>query len=359
MTIDYALYRAELTTPSTEEQRHNRPTSPLQCNGYWRINAAKTKTDWPVLIWTSPDAPDNGTAVRIGGMEFNAKADPERWQSFATGSWLHCTAVTRDEYSNAINTGFWADGRPARNMTQAEKLGIDTEVRGDGTNAPTKAEILAEQIASLTAKLKAAKEPTTQDEADALQTLLDKMGILLKEAEAERVAEKEPHLQAGREVDARWKAIAEPGAEARFAADNRKKSYLKKEMQRRQAEAEAKAKEEAERRAAEQEERNRELAAQAESMGMPVEDLADPVAPEPIAPAPVEMPKASSAVGRASGLKKVRRGKITDLQMLIDYFFPADGNPDPEALAYLQGRVDKATRAKITLPGVTVMEDFE
>ena len=84
-----------------------------------------------------------------------------------------------------------------------------------------------------------------------------------------------------------------------------------------------------------------------------------PVAPEPIAPAPVEMPKASSAVGRASGLKKVRRGKITDLQMLIDFFFPADGNPDPEALAYLQGRVDKATRAKITLPGVTVMEDFE
>ena len=64
-------------------------------------------------------------------------------------------------------------------------------------------------------------------------------------------------------------------------------------------------------------------------MGMPVEDLADPVAPEPIAPAPVEMPKASSAVGRASGLKKVRRGKITDLQMLIDYFFPADGNLTP------------------------------
>ena len=359
MTIDYALYRAELTPPSTEEQRHNRPTSPLQCNGYWRIHAAKTKTDWPVLIWTSPDAPDNGTAVRIGGTEFNAKADPERWQAFVTGSWLHCAAVTREEYSRALNTGFWSDGRPARKMTQAEKLGVDTEVGGDGTNAPAKEEILAEQIASLAAKLKATPEPTTQEQADALQTLLDKMTILLKEAEAERVAEKEPHLQASREVDARWKSIAEPGVEARFAADNRKKSYLKKEMQRRQAEAEAKAKEEAERRAAEQEERNRELAAQAESMGMPVEDLADPVAPEPIAPAPVEMPKASSAVGRASGLKKVRRGKITDLQMLIDYFFPADGNPDPEALAYLQGRVDKATRAKITLPGVTVMEDFE
>lgn len=359
MTIDYALYRAELSSPSTEEQRHNRPTSPLQCNGYWRIHAAKTKTDWPVLIWTSPDAPDNGTAVRIGGTEFNAKADPERWQAFVTGSWLHCAAVTREEYSRALNTGFWSDGRPARKMTQAEKLGVDTEVGGDGTNAPAKEEILAEQIASLAAKLKATPEPTTQEQADALQTLLDKMTILLKEAEAERVAEKEPHLQASREVDARWKSIAEPGVEARFAADNRKKSYLKKEMQRRQAEAEAKAKEEAERRAAEQEERNRELAAQAESMGMPVEDLADPVAPEPIAPAPVEMPKASSAVGRASGLKKVRRGKITDLQMLIDYFFPADGNPDPEALAYLQGRVDKATRAKITLPGVTVMEDFE
>ena len=72
------------------------------------------KTDWPVLIWTSPDAPDNGTAVRIGGTEFNAKADPERWQAFVTGSWLHCAAVTREEYSRALNTGFWSDGRPAR-----------------------------------------------------------------------------------------------------------------------------------------------------------------------------------------------------------------------------------------------------
>lgn len=354
MTISYALYRGEMATPSGEGDRHNRTTVARDCSGYWRISASKMKTDWPVFIWADPDS--NAVSVRVGGNEFNATAEPDKWQSFTEKSWMHCSAVSKADYQVAIDTGFWPDGRPARNMTQEEKLGVD--VQGGGANDAPIDELLADQISALAAKLAAVAKPTSQAEADAVQTMIDRMTLLLKKAESTRVTEKQPHMNAAAAVDAHWKGIMNPGTEAKDKALFLQKAFLKEELARRQEQARKEAEEAAERAAAEQTERNKALAEQAEQMGIPTDGLEDEVEVVPVAPAPVELPKASSSVGRAAGLKKVKRGIITDLPKLVAFFFPADGDPDPEALAYLQTRVDKATRGKITLPGVTVQEEF-
>ena len=354
MDTSFALYQSEMRTPTPEDRRHERPTEPAQLVGYWRIMAAKTKTDWPVLI--SVDSEADAIAVKIGETAFYPEREPAKWQGFIDKSWLHCIAVNKNDWLVATTNGFWPDGRPARQMTEAEKLGIDV---GTGDNQAPAHEVLGEQIAALAEKLDNTPAPTSQDDADNLQTLLDRMSVLLKTAEAKRVAEKEPHLQASREVDARWKGLMEPGATAASDADKRKRAYLKAELERRQREAREQAEAEARRRAEEQEARNAELAKQAEDMGIEPGDLAEPVAPEPAKPAPVEIPKASSATGIAKGLRKVKKVTITDMGKLLAHFFPTGADYDAEAYAYFQKRAESAARGKVTLPGVTITEEYE
>lgn len=49
-----------------------------------------------------------------------------------------------------------------------------------------------------------------QQQADALGDILTGMKELLRDAEKTRKAEKQPHLDAGKEVDERWKAVRSP-----------------------------------------------------------------------------------------------------------------------------------------------------
>jgi hypothetical protein len=291
----------------------------------------------------------------------NTVQDATVWDEFTQGSWLWCRAVTRDEYAHAMETGFWADGKPARQMSDEEKLGIDTSTGG---NNPPIEESLADQIAALVGKIEDLAV-TDQASADAASGYLDKLRKLLELAEAARVREKEPFLEGGRQVDAKWSKVRQPGIDAGTRLKAARDKWLRDEQARLDAiaaEETRKRREEAERAAEAEAER---LRKEAEQHGQPVDE--SEIAERVQAAVPVveevqpERARASSDFGRATTAKKTKRAMIVDLSILAGHFVIGTGTadkplPDADFLDYMQKRADKAMRAKITLPGVEISE---
>ena len=142
----WGQWQAEKTNPLPEERRMERPTDPALMNGYWRKVGARTEFDEPIVIWTEEDAernPDGWSTVLQWGFDEknNHWSTPhiidetsKRWVSFIGVGWLKCIAVSKADWSVAVETGRWPDGKPARRMSTEEKLGIDVEA---GLIAPT------------------------------------------------------------------------------------------------------------------------------------------------------------------------------------------------------------------------------
>ena len=355
----YELWLTEQKTPMPEARRHDRSTDRLMMTGFWRMQGPKTKPDWPVAIWTDVEKDGSAKAAtifQIGRKIQNTEEHSTEWDEFTQYGWLKCVAVTEADWHRAQGTGFWpSDNKPARKMTDEEKLGVETDVGG---NNPPADESLADQISNLAEILANSKEPSSKDEATVLAGRLDKMRLLLKKADDERVREKEPHLLASREVDAKWKSIGEPGGNAYREATERQKAWLRKEQARLDAEAAAERKRLKEAAEAENERIRKEnearIAAQAEA-GIP-DEPAD-LLPEVTAPV-VEAPRAvaSSAFGRNSGLKKVKIAVIDDLAKLAAHFVETK---DAEFIDYCQKRAAAALRGKVTLPGTSSREELQ
>lgn len=359
----YDLWRNERVALTPEDRRADRPTNPAHMLGFWRIVGAKTKPDYAVSIWARSPA-DEVVIFQIGRKKMATDENPVEWEEFTAGGWLDCVPVTKDDWSIALDTGLWPDGKPARKLTDDEKAGI---AAGSGGNNPPRDEALADQIKNLAETIEATAEPKTQDEANDLSGLLDRMRSLLKLAEAERVKEKEPHLQAGRDVDARWKEITGPGSVAYDEAEKRRKAFLRKEQSRldaiaaeetRKRQEEARAEQERIRREAEEAARK-----EAEAAGMSEAEIdrhvaeTEPDVPE-IAVAPVEPERATagSAYGASRGLKKVKRGRIDDAKVFAAALVEIK-HPD---LMELLGRLaDRAAKAGMAQPGMTIIETLE
>jgi hypothetical protein len=85
-----------------------------------------------------------------------------------------------------------------------------TDRLGIGGNNPPASEAMAlhvEDLFKLVSDTTAGAEVSTDEQEAALDNLLDDVRQARKDAEAKRVEEKEPHLEAGRAVDAAWKPI--------------------------------------------------------------------------------------------------------------------------------------------------------
>lgn len=350
--MNYDLWNAELKNPVPESDRLERSVDPLMMSGFWRIEAAKTKADYPVAIWTGEG--QTATMFKIGLKLMNTEQNADKWQEFLDQTWPLCHAVPTPAYHAAMASGFWADGKPARKMTEEEKLGIDTK---PGDNQAPVEETLAEQIAATVEKAEAMPEPKTQDEADAATGIVDKLRKLWKRADEERDREKRPHDEAAAAVQAKWKPIMEPAKIAGAALDERRKTYLRKEQARLDAIAaeETRKRQEAAKIEAQRiaDEENARRAAEAAEKGETPTDVvkAEDIAMPEVAPVEAARATAGTAFGRNSGLKKKNVGTITDKDALI-----AALKDDADFTAYLQSRVDAAVRAKVTLPGVTVKE---
>lgn len=353
MKPSYDLWYRELASPTPEARRADRPTDRLYINGFWRMDGARTKPSWPVAIWTDVEKDGEAktdTIFQIGRKVQNTFEHPAEWAEFTENGWLKCVAVSESDWHQALGTGYWpSDNKPARQMTEEEKLGV--EVQTGGNNAPVE-ELLADQISGLAELLEKTAEPASNEDASLLAGRLDKMRLLLKKADDARVVEKEPYLQGGREVDARWKAVAQPGDTAYAAATARQKAWLRKEQARIVAEGLAERK-----RLQDEADRQRQEIVDAEkAKGVP-EAVAEASAPV-IEVAPVEAPRAtaSSAFGRASGLRKVKRGHIDNMAEFVTALAEIK---HPELLTLAQKLADRAAKAGVPIKGMTIKEELE
>ena len=339
----WAYWRKELAAPGS--QPRNEVTGPVA--GYWRADGAKTKPSWPVAVWYD----DDGTPHHKVG---NSQKDGEdAFSLFLTeATWLRCIAVQHAEYLVAMDTGRWpSDGKHARNMDEAELHDIDT---ASGDNAAPADESLAEQIAAAVAKAEAITSIKTEDEARIANELASKLKVLFDLGDAERIKEKRPHDQAAADVQAKWLPIISPATNARerlVGKDGVVKRWLKAEQARIDEEARKerdRIAEEAERVRQENEKATAEAAGKGEPAPAPIP------APEPAPAAEPQRARAGSTFGRATGLRKVTRAKITDIGKLLQAL-----STHKEMVEFAQTLANRAAKAGIPLAGMEIEEVME
>jgi uncharacterized protein YeaC (DUF1315 family) len=383
----HRLWRAELKSPTPEERRTDRTTDALLMQGRWRIVGPRTGIDTPVAIWAD-DGQDwaifqKGRKRPIVTGDVSIPVNPdgpsesaaEVWQRFLDKDWFKCIAVEVAAYDMALTTGKWPDGKAAREFTEAEKLGLvpaaaDTE--GRGTNMPPEeaeaamdAQII-EKIEAELAKIPDVKFPLNKDSATFAASIVEKLRGLGKQGEPRRKSQKQPFIDGGNAVDAKWfslktasDAIANlvtginaytKAEEARLLAEQRKAAEA--ERLRLIAVAEENARKEAEQAA-------RDALARGEAYEEPTaEAIAEQVAAEveqKIAEAPpVEAPKVvvrGSEQSRAITKATTRTARIFDMALMAAHF---TDTKDADFIDYMQKRGNAAARAKVTLPGMEI-----
>lgn len=337
----YRYWRVELAAPGS--QPRNEVEVPI--DGFWRAVAAKSKADYPVAIWHDGD----DEVIKVGNKKFAGNM-PEG-NDFRDGTWNHCQAVTQEVYQAALDTGFWPDGKNARKMDDAEKMGIDV---GSGDNAAPIEETIEEQIDAAVAKAQAITSIKTEDEARVANELAAKLKILFDLGDAARVQEKAPHDQAAKDVQAKWLPIIVPASDARERLVG-KGGLVKRWLQAEQARIDEEARIERQRIAAEAErirQENEKAAAEATDKGEPAP--APVAAPDPAPAAEPQRARAGSTFGRATGLRKVTRAKITDISKLLQAL-----SAHKEMVEFAQTLANRAAKAGIPLDGMEIITDME
>ncbi|MCM8735941.1 hypothetical protein M5E06_17555 [Azospirillum sp. A1-3] len=194
----------------------------------------------------------------------------------------------------------------------------------------------------------------SQELADGIANLLNMLRAAEKAADAARTAEKEPHLKAGRAVDAQYKPVLE---RAKLAADACKKAlapWLQKVEAEKAAAAEAARREADEKRkAAEEAIRSRDAAnleetAAAEAL-LKEAKKADAAAKK----AEKDGAKAgNSTIGRAVSTRTIYRAEVTDARAFARHVW---ANHAAELNAFLDTLAARLVSAgSRDLPGVTV-----
>lgn len=343
MPNDWSYWRAELKAPGSQPRNEVEQ----RVAGYWRADGARTKPSWPVAVWYDEDGTPHhkvGNSQKDGDDQFLA--------FLSEATWLRTVAVTHADYLVAMETGKWpSDGKHARHMDAAELHDIDVK---PGDNAAPVDETIAEQIDAAVAKAAAITSVKTDAEAQAANELADKLNALFKVGDAARAAEKLPHDNAAKAVQAKWLPIISPASDARERLVGKGgvvKQYLKakqdrldeearKERERQQAEAD-RIRQENEKRAAE-------AADKGEAAPAPIP------APEPAPAAEPQRAQAGNSFGRATGLRKVTSAQIDDIEKLL---IALKGHK--EMVAFAQTLANRAAKAGITLDGMTILETLE
>jgi hypothetical protein len=383
MAPSYKLWHAELKLPTPEDRRADRTTEPHEMSGFWRINGARTKPDYPVAIWTAEGK--TATIFQIGRKMMSTETHPKEWQDFIDSSWLKCTAVYQartektppdaETWSEALDTGRWKDGKPSREVTAAEKADIiPTTPAEKGGNAPLDENgdpidefwlQIKEGLASTTEQLRKIGPITSMDIANKAAEILERHRALSTEGEKRRKEEKKPHDDAAAAVQAKWTPFLNPAIDLGKAIVVALDKFRRAEEARLKAEQaaierkerERLAEEERQRLAAEEAERQR----QAESMGMEhqarseeeIAEEAEQIAAETVAAAPVADTKVRVGTAHGRGVSKatVYGGEITDpvafYEAVKDY---------PDVKEALQKVADRLGRANAVVPGYKRIE---
>ncbi len=207
--------------------------------------------------------------------------------------------------------------------------------------------------------------PSVEEESTAQKVgdFIKQLQAAVKNADAARVAEKEPYLDGGRQVDGFFKKITEPLAKVKKDIEGRLSIFLRKK-----ADAERKVREEAERKAREEAERAAREAAACIQALKDEEGLEAAIAAEEFAKqtAAAALEAAKETEAKAAELSRTRGdyGSVASLRTFWDH---KDLDRDKLALEPLRSHLpldalEKAVRSYIKaggheLAGVTIFEN--
>lgn len=206
----------------------------------------------------------------------------------------------------------------------------------------------------------------TQEQVDAIASLIDQLNDGGKALEKERVAEKKPHDEAVKAIQDRYNVYLAPttnktvkgkvplAVEALRAAQ---RPFLLAQ-ERKLEEARQKAREEAERKAREAAEASR----QADASDLEAREAAEAkiTEAEAAAKAAKEADKAKAHAhgdGRAQGLRTKHVGRIDDLNAAVRFYWQQDDGPFRELVQKLVDADVRAGRRGDSIPGVTIIEE--
>jgi hypothetical protein len=297
---------------------------PMQANpdlphaGFYRqshkafYGARKTYT--PVAYY--PDPETGRLRCRIGDAEVD--------DVLAMQTWDHVNEhpVTEEAYRLvAEQGGMWPDEHPLVPMRKEVQAPIDSKPVALGHNKPPAEdsfESLQADIEDLAADANRRIDGPpikTQDDADQIANLADRLSELWKKADELRKAEKRPHDEAAMLVQRKWA----PLLLAAEAYKNLKYKLLTPWLHKLTLQAKQEAEE-------------------AAAAGAPI---------------PVEKPRPRVGTrGRAMSLKSSKRAEITDYQACLAFFAES-----PDIKTTVQDLANRAVRGGITVPGTKVVEE--
>ena len=198
-----------------------------------------------------------------------------------------------------------------------------------------------------------------ETKAGELKDFLDTARAKLKEIEDRRKVEKQPFLDAGRDVDTAFNRVKDIIEKAGKLAKAPLEAYLKE--QQRIAEERRRAEQEAARKAAEEAERERMIAERNRNAAAIIEaeekaKVAAEAAKAAEAPARAQVSSATGTGSNRTGLRTHRSAQITNInQAMLHYRGHADLAECITRLANADIRAAKG--AKITIPGIDIIEE--
>ncbi|MEX2739964.1 hypothetical protein AB3480_00695 [Rhizobium mongolense] len=290
--------------------------------GYYRAKN-KDKSFDPVAIYY-PEGSSELVAYRNGR---EVRPD-EIW------TWCCRYPVSYAAYNAAMDGKGWPDD----DKVVAAQVAPPEPTIGDNSGEVDEAEALKDQIDAALAGMTAYEKIADDQTAAKALSLRNRLNELSGQADKIRVKQKEPHLEAGKAVDAKWQPLvksAKAGADKVRDAIGAWETVKLQEERRRQREAEQA------RLAAEQ-------AAREQQGETAVIDPPAPAAPVETAPAPI---KASYGKAASVQVKTVVKD-VTDWQALAVYMC---GHPEMQDL--LRRLAQRAIDAgKANVPGITTEE---
>lgn len=277
--------------------------------GFYRLVSRDGVASQPVAYWFTPDG---GLRCRVGKQDVSEQFANERWP------YASKRPITHDVYKAVLAGEPWPD--------QNEAVAADRSNAAPDDNSFEGLKDRIEALARTADELIKAGPATDQAAADRASDLANHLGALQRQADAARAAEKKPHDDAVKAVQAKWLPVV-------TAADIYKRikaavitPFLVAEDQKRKA----------------QEAEQRKKAEAAAQTGAPMPEQSQRAAG----------PKAGAAGRRSVALRAVKVVTIADRAAVLEFF-----KDTQQVTELLQHMAQKAVAAGVNVPGVTITEE--
>lgn len=293
--------------------------------GYYRVRRRGRDSDSPVAYWIDPKTGEQ--RCHLDGENFDLQRALEIW------NYACKKPITAEMYGERLRTGTWPGESEA--VTRSNNAPDDNSFEG-----------IQAQIDALTSeanRLMKAGAATSQAVADEASDVADKLGKLWTKADNARKVEKQPHLDAERDVDDKWRPLTTAASIYKRLKDAVTEPWLKAQKAAKDK-AEREAREAADKAARAAEEAARQGNAKAAEAAQAVADAAAAKV-ETIAATPIK----AGTRGRATSLRTNKVAEIEDFEKLLIALKDHD-----DVRAVVEKIANASARAGVALPGMKI-----